>query len=509
MKIYSTLGLFFLVLFADAQTFNKRFGGEANPDNAINCRSACILNDTIYVFAAELTTDGAPDGYSSWKNALYKIDLNGNLVSYQLHGGYPEWTYYGWADCIQASSENSLAAFSWYSNEALDTIFYARIQQFDTDGDILWEKLYGDSIHGHAFEQGKKTSDGGLIGIGSAVLVEGFPKFYVVKTDNLGNEEWHKYLGYGNKYRQGLWVNELLDSTGYVVSGYEDDTAYDPVGIVFILDTLGNITDWEKYSDWGNYDQQSAEAILPCSGGGFAFTTAYNVEEIGSWDYTRFPQLVRIDSGLDTLWTCNIMNVNLAASAQVIIETETGDFVTTGTLTDSIGTSAGHISKVSASGELLWHRVYRYAEFGDNLLFDIDPMPNGGFLCTGWMNGIPFLGDSIPDQDAWLLAVDSMGCLVPGCDTLDNAISEINPIEFLIYPNPADQFINIAFSKHESLKDAEIKLYDLQGRLIKQTPLQHNQATYMFDCSTLENGTYLLSIESKSFVSTKKIVVTH
>ena len=322
MKIYSILGMMLLIVAAHAQTFNKRFGGEQNPDNAVNCRSACILNDTIYVYLAELTTDGAPDGFSSWKNGFYKIDLDGNLVSYQLHGGYPEWTYYGWADCMQPSSENTLAAFSWYSNEALDTIFYGRIQQFDTYGNVQWEKLYGDSIHGHAFEQGKRTSDGGLIAIGSAELVEGFPKFYVVKTDSEGNEEWHKYLGFGNIFRHGLWVNELLDGTGYVVSGFEDDTAYDPVAIVFVLDTLGNITDWEKYEDWGNFDSQSAEDISPCITGGYVFASEINYEEIGSWEYTGIPQIVRVSQTLDTIWTCNLLSEAVYTySAQVICET--------------------------------------------------------------------------------------------------------------------------------------------------------------------------------------------
>ncbi|MEN9348170.1 MAG: hypothetical protein RLZZ77_1681 [Bacteroidota bacterium] len=512
MRFCSTLLLCLVAATASTQTFNERYGGVVNPENSTVCRSACILNDTIYVFAAEKTTDGAPEGLESWKNGFYKVDLYGNLVSYQLHGGYPEWTYYGWADSMQPTDDGSLAAFSWYSNETLDTIFYARIQKFDTNGNELWEKFYGDSIHDHAFMQGKPTSDGGFICIGSAILIENFPKFYVVKTDSTGNEEWHKYLGFGDKYRSGIWVNELQNSSGFVVSGFEDDTEYDPAALVFVLDTLGNITDWEKYSNWGNYDSQSAEGILNCSSGGFIFGSERNVEETGTFEYTQIPQLVRIDNGLDTLWTCDLFSEpNPSASAQVIQETPEGDFVTVGTMIDlgSAGTGVGHISKVSATGELLWHRTYRYAEFGDNLLFDIDPMPNGGFLCTGWMNGIPFLGDSIPDQDAWLLAVDSMGCLVPGCDTLDIAVSEVNPIEFSVYPNPADQFINIAFSKHQSLGQAEIKLYDLQGRLIKSVVITHAQATYMLECVSLENGSYLLAIEGGGLRTSKKIIVEH
>ena len=491
----------FLILASHAQTFNKRYGINSDLGYFINCRGSVLTDEYIFTELSELTD-------TIWQPRIYRMDLSGNVQSV-IEYTHPDGVFnLSWADYIQKHGTNAIV-FSTIYTRYIDSLSFGCLTSIDFDGTVIWQKMYGDSIHGHYFYQVKTTSDGGLIAIGSASLISGFPKFYVVKTDSVGNEEWHEYLGFGNKYRQGLWVNELLDGSGYVVSGYEDDTSYDPVGLVFVLDPLGNTINWKKYSNWGNYDEQSAEAILPCNNGGFAFTTAYNVEQVGTLTYTRFPQIVRIDNNLDTLWTCQLMEVNVQSSAQVIYETIEGDFVTVGALLNGIGTSAGHISKVSASGELLWHRVYRYAEFGDNLLFDIDPMPGGGYLCTGWMHGFPVLGDSIPDQDAWLLAVDSMGCLVPGCDTLDNAISEINPIEFLVYPNPADQFINIAFSKLESLNNAEIKLYNMQGRLIKQTLLRHNQATYMFDSSMLENGPYLMSIESSRFVTSKKIVIMH
>lgn len=502
MKVRATLFILLMVVCASAQTFNKRYGINSDLDYTINCRGSVVTEEYIFSELSELTD-------SIWQPRIYRLDLSGNLQSV-IEYTHPEGIFnLSWADYIQKNGSNEIV-FSTIFTRYSDSLAFGCLTNVDYQGNILWQKMYGDSIHAHYLYQVKSTSDGGLIAIGSAELIEGFPKLYVVKTDNHGNEEWHQYLGFGNKYRQGNWINPLLDATGYIVSGYEDDNSFDPVGIVFKLDTLGNVMDWDKYEDWGNYDSQSVSAILPCVEGGYVFSTVYNVEEVGWLDYTRIPQLVRINESLDTLWTCNLLSEpNPQASAQVIYETLNGDFVTVGTLINGTGTGTGRISKVSSDGELLWHRVYRYAEFGDNLLFDIDPMPNGGFLCTGWMNGMPAFGDSIADQDAWLLALDSLGCLVPGCDTLDNAISEINPIEFLVYPNPADQFINIAFSKTESFQDAAIKLYDMQGRLIRQLTLQHNQATYMLDCRTFENGTYLLGIEGLTFAKTIKIVVAH
>jgi hypothetical protein len=89
------------------------------------------------------------------------------------------------------------------------------------------------------------------------------------------------------------------------------------------------------------------------------------------------------------------------------------------------------------------------------------------------------------------------------------SVGETRHVNTSIYPNPADKFININFSKLESFGQVKIKLYDMQSRVIKQTQMKHQQAIYMFDCSTLENGTYLLSIESRDFFTTKKIIVSH
>lgn len=212
---------------------------------------------------------------------------------------------------------------------------------------------------------------------------------------------------------------------------------------------------------------------------------------------------------MDTVWTCRLRPNSYNSSAQVNLETEEGDYISVGTtlVFGELATGQGHISKVSNDGELLWNRVYRYVEFGDNLLFDVDQMPGGGYLCTGWLNGIPGLGDSIPDQDVWLLAVDEMGCLVPGCDTLTYVLNQENSIAFSIYPNPTRDFINVAFGMLSFSQGARIELYDLQGRKLKETPITHLQATYVFSTDDLPAGQYLIRVISGEAVETKRVVV--
>jgi hypothetical protein len=442
--------------------------------------------------------------------------------------GYPNGgVRQSWCDYIHVHHEgeliigNSLYYFP-------DSLYYGLVTSFDFEGNILWQKMYGDSIHSHRINQVKSTSDGGLIAVGEAKRSTYTNEIYVVKTDSVGNEEWHAYLGdLGNNshyYHYGFWIDELEDNTGFVLSGYENiDQDFTYHAVIYVLDTLGEVTYFKSFPNWSlttswdgaSMDYQSGSGIISCSTGGFAFTTKQNVAQVGSQQHIGKPQLVRLDNNLDTLWTCFLDSIPFEQPIDpihTVLETPQGDFVTVGskvTVTGFPGSSVGRIHKVSSEGELLWRRSYNHLEFGVDQLFDIDAMPNGGYLCTGWTVEQLELGDTIIHQKAWLLSVDSLGCLVPGCDTMIISVSELNPIELSVYPNPANQTINIAFSKHDGVGEVVMKLFDIKGRLVMQAPVSHNNTTYIFDSTSLVNGTYILSISNDEFIKTKKIMISH
>lgn len=72
----------------------------------------------------------------------------------------------------------------------------------------------------------------------------------------------------------------------------------------------------------------------------------------------------------------------------------------------------------------------------------------------------------------------------------------------IIYPNPAKgSFIVQNYSGMSTLK-----LYDLEGRLVKQTPLGAN-GFKQIPVGSLRNGLYLIRIENEKGVITKKILI--
>jgi hypothetical protein len=77
-----------------------------------------------------------------------------------------------------------------------------------------------------------------------------------------------------------------------------------------------------------------------------------------------------------------------------------------------------------------------------------------------------------------------------------------NDPQVLIYPNPASDIITIEFGT--SLENTDIVLSDIQGRIIKS--LKRSNFKESIDVSSLENGIYLLRIESASGFSVEKII---
>ena len=76
------------------------------------------------------------------------------------------------------------------------------------------------------------------------------------------------------------------------------------------------------------------------------------------------------------------------------------------------------------------------------------------------------------------------------------AVNDINKTQVNIFPNPSSDFINI--TSDEEIRS--IKIYDIKGSLIK------SDKTSKVDVSAFPKGNYIISIETKSGIETKKFI---
>ncbi len=98
------------------------------------------------------------------------------------------------------------------------------------------------------------------------------------------------------------------------------------------------------------------------------------------------------------------------------------------------------------------------------------------------------------DNDGSGFIVDNI--IIKDMDYL--AVSEIAKTEINVFPNPTSDFINI--KSNESINS--VKFYAASGTLVKT----ENSNSSKIDISTLPKGNYIISIETKTGIVTKKFI---
>ena len=146
---------------------------------------------------------------------------------------------------------------------------------------------------------------------------------------------------------------------------------------------------------------------------------------------------------------------------------------------------------------------------------DFKRTADGGYILCGESSG-NMTGQ--PNQQGWLLKLDSMGCLVPGCHlTAVENIAGQEEIAIKVYPNPvqAGEYLNfyiptvqtrLIASPHNGL---QAHLYNISGKLIQNHSLPSDDATYMLSTDGMAPGTYILQIldERGRVLGAEKIVI--
>ena len=89
-----------------------------------------------------------------------------------------------------------------------------------------------------------------------------------------------------------------------------------------------------------------------------------------------------------------------------------------------------------------------------------------------------------------------------GSSYLPSSIKTNSENEYSIYPNPAQNEIFILHEKNSDILD--VKIYDLQGRLVKAIIL--NSDNSKINLSELSEGSYLLKINTKKNRTTSMFI---
>lgn len=447
----------------------------------------------------------SPDSSLFHASVLFTfLDLNGEKVT--EHRNYRTWraTYPGWANCCDTIPGGGYVVGG--NVESLDQVFEACLMRVGTNGDTLWTRVFGGPNEYWIGRQVKRTSDGGFLIVGDTDAngsVDGF----ALKTDGLGNELWRETYSGGGLSDYFLAV-DLAAGGDLFLGGQRRLTVNDRDFWVLRVDSNGT-TEWQR--TWGGaFDEFSGHLVSLADG---------HVLVASGWCYsnnsdTYRPYLAKLDSADgQTLWDREYGSIAFTTTFFAAKERPNGDLIACG-VSYASGNQQGLLLRTNSAGDSIWMRSYYYQDTlittGQGRFYDVLPTQDGGFIAAG--SAYNPAGAPYPpgySQDTWVVKVDSMGCIVPGCDGVGVQEVVTNLSDALsVFPNPANGSTTVQVDLPQSLRGKALRLVlvNAQGQVVLEQAAQDGANT--LDLSALSGGLYYVHLASgTTWLSGTKLIL--
>jgi len=410
--------------------------------------------------------------FSDSRMLFVKTDKYGNEQWHTFVGnsGFDSYAY-----SIIECSNGGYAAVGFKSGIGfIEDVFLVRL---NNNGDTIWTKQYGTPIQEDGFSI-QQTSDMGFVM--SFFQQGGYSG--IIKTDSLGNEQWTK------KYKafDGLLFRSVfeLNSGGFVLSGrLKNDTTGDTQGVLLRTDTNGDSL-WLK--DYGSIT------------GGTEFMEAKETNDgniiavgLGSASPTNLYDFyaVKTDTLGNIIWEKTIGGVYTDECYSVAVCND-GGYILAGATYPPPTNSQAYLLKINSNGDSLWS--VQYGNSGMEAFYSVIETFDYGFAAVGFSTSFT--------NSVYLIKTNAIGTL-----TNINEQQNANENDFIIYPNPAKDNINIKF-KDNSKKT--IQLFDITGKIVIEQIIS-NDTFLQLNTTTFENGIFFLNITSNNNSITKKIIINN
>ncbi|NOY96966.1 MAG: T9SS type A sorting domain-containing protein [Chlorobi bacterium] len=481
-------------------------------------------------FAIGMTILETDDGYVGYggteeipifgQQALfYKIDKQGGETIWKSYAVTNSHYYYG--NVGGAMVKTSDGNFVMVNTHGIEDIA-ATLFKVDTDLDTIWKRDYNVSISTIVVNC-IETTDKGFMLVGWVQQTEeGYSDLLLLKTDSLGNYQWHKAFGDVSMAQKGTNVMKTPDG-GYLIGGLNwDPPVYESLDAMVIkTDSLGN-EEWTNY--FGNPDVDDDMAIVTSTIEGYYLIATVNGEwTLNPYNGSRAGRMLLnyIDIDGNTIWAKKIGPTRFNFWIKNMRKTNDGYIITGFSFeTDSVTFQhySGWIMKLDNNLDSVWYRDYIHGdENWESFLYDTYHTSDNGYVAVGYSR--PDVGGT--SNKMWILKVDSMGCDTAGCATgvfveeLSGGQGEV----LQVWPNPAKDQVTLSLycppkqsasgSKCAASREkaGAISIYDLQGIEVEEIKIPKNTESIEVDVSKYHKGIYYIKyIQSGRIKGTTKFI---
>jgi len=449
----------------------------------------CKVSSGFVLVSAESEIGGL-----QWNLRFITLNNNANIISNHSYGSTANYYVYQ-GSLVQIDSTSYAIGGGKLDNGGLK----GYLMKLNSNGDSIWTKTFS-GIADKQFFDCKKSSDGGFILAGITYEFDPNGDALLLKTDSLGDFQWENHYG-GNLYDDAKSVIQTTDG-GYLFVGKKRTPSFWSEGFIVKTDNNGS---WQWNREYGGPFEDAFESCIQSTLDSFIYVTGnYCSNSFNPPFGNNFnkPYVVKIDLFGDTVWTKvygdSLYSLSITSVSESIIQNA---IILAGNSPDIItGRQSGLIMNIDTSGNAQWSKQFRniYGLNSANILRELFILSTGNILAIG--NVYPNVPDT-GNVDTWLLAVDSLGCLLPNCTS---SINEIALEDILnIYPNPSIKEVTIKFDS--IFKNGIIKIFDYRGILISSNKISSNNEpiTKSFD----KPGIYTAVVESGKKIIIQKFVI--
>ncbi len=466
-----------------AKTTFERIIGSPQSDGGSAVK---MTSDGGYIIAGQTIPSSNvdfPDVYA------VKTDQDGKVLWTKNYGGQ---TSDQANDVIQTADGGYLLAGSTDSFGA--GVLDGYLIKTDSQGVLQWSNTYGGN-QDDVFHAVIPTADGGFLAVGSSIKPGTQDRdAFLVKVDNLGNEQWSQRYG-GSGGENAYAVMQTADH-GFIFAGSTTSVGAGNFDVYLVKTDSVGTQQWSK--TYGGVDLEEAFAMDATSDGGYILAGFTSGSGAGGRDF----YLIKTDNNGNLQWnkTFGFAHNDDASSVK---QTTDGGYIIAGstvtTVTQQKQFTDGYVVKTDASGNKVWDQLY--GSSNNEGFADVQLSSGGRYVLVG--NTTSYSKDS----DVYFLKIAEQGGvtgILPGIQTVPESF-ELSQN----YPNPFNSQTIIQYVL-KSNSFVTLKIYDVLGREVA-TIIDGQQAAGIhvvhFDANKLATGIYYYRLSTAQFSRVRKMLL--